>query len=98
MLTIAAVRDPTDRVAVEAEVATAQRQRAIAEDHDRIASELHDTVIQQLFAVGLRLQGLPARMADEHAVSVVNQAVDAIDGTIAEIAARSHHWCSSLAS
>ena len=39
---------------------------ALVEDRERIAADLHDTVIQRLFATGLRLQGT-ARLAEEPA-------------------------------
>jgi len=35
------------------------QELAIVEDRDRIAMDLHDTVIQQLFAIGLSLRGRP---------------------------------------
>ena len=57
-MTFAAVRDVTSRVESEELLADANRRRALAEDHDRIARDLHDTVIQELFGVGLGLQGL----------------------------------------
>lgn len=84
-LTLAAVRDLTARMAVEVDRAREQRLRAIADDHDRIARDLHDSVIQHLFAVGLRLQGLPARVDDPAVTRVVNESVDAIDSVIARI-------------
>jgi signal transduction histidine kinase len=34
---------------------------AQAEDHDRIAGDLNDHVIQELFALGMKLQGQAAR-------------------------------------
>lgn len=40
------------------------RQLDVIEDRDRIARDLHDTVIQRLFATGLSLHGA-ARMAEE---------------------------------
>ena len=43
------------------ERAQAQRDRsmiAVLEDRDRIARDLHDLVIQRLFATGLQLQGM----------------------------------------
>ena len=56
-MTFAAVRDVTSRVESEELLADANRRRTLAEDHDRIARDLHDTVIQELFGVGLGLQG-----------------------------------------
>ena len=62
------------------------RQRlAMLEDRDRIGRELHDVVIQRLFAVGLGLQGT-SRLADRPDVSArLDQAVDDLDATIMDI-------------
>lgn len=87
---LTAIRDLSDRMAVESARADAERRRSIAEDHDRIARELHDTVIQHLFALGLRLQGLPALLSDEHAIRVVNESVDTIDEVIGQVRSSIH--------
>ena len=81
----AAVRDLSDRVAHEQALAEAHRRRAIAEDHDRIAKDLHDSVIQRLFALGLGLQGLPARIEDPRVADRVSAAVDTLDDIIHDI-------------
>jgi signal transduction histidine kinase len=61
------------------------RSVAVFEDEERIARDLHDSVIQQLFAVGMSLQsGL--RLIDNPAVMVrQQQAIDDIDTTIRRI-------------
>jgi PAS domain S-box-containing protein len=53
-------------------------------DHERIARDLHDNVIQRLFAVGLSLQGLLPLM-EGPVLDRVTSAVDAIDEVIREI-------------
>jgi signal transduction histidine kinase len=58
---------------------------ALFEDRDRIARDLHDLVIQRLFATGMSLQGTTALMSDAEAVHRVEQAVDALDETIRDI-------------
>jgi two-component system, NarL family, sensor histidine kinase DevS len=58
---------------------------ALFEDRDRIARDLHDLVIQRLFATGMSLQGATALLRDSEAASRVEQAVDALDETIKEI-------------
>jgi signal transduction histidine kinase len=55
------------------------------EDRDRIARDLHDQVIQRLFATGMSLQSATARMGDTEAGHRVQQAVDALDETIRDI-------------
>ena len=57
------------------------RELALLEDRERIARDLHDTVIQCLFATGLRLQGA-ARLAQLPEVEDrIIQAVDDLDLT-----------------
>ena len=58
---------------------------ALFEDRDRIARDLHDLVIQRLFATGMSLQGSSGLIADPEAANRVRQAVDALDETIRDI-------------
>lgn len=60
---------------------------AILEDRERIARDLHDTVIQRLFATGLSLQGtLRLVQADpDIAVQRIESAVDELDLTVKHI-------------
>lgn len=62
------------------------RRLAVLEDRDRIGRDLHDLVIQQLFAVGLSLQGA-SRLGGQPEVAAarVAAAVDDIDATIKDI-------------
>lgn len=58
---------------------------ALYEDRDRIARDLHDLVIQRLFALGLSLQGA-ARLAERpEVVALLEQTVDDLDATIRDI-------------
>lgn len=62
-----------------------QQRLALFEDRDRIGRDLHDLVIQRLFAVGLGLQSL-SRLADRPEVSSrLAVAVDDLDATIKDI-------------
>jgi signal transduction histidine kinase len=62
-------------------------QLTILEDRDRIARDLHDLVIQRLYATGMSLQGtLPMTTRPEVAERIRN-AVDAMDDTIKDIRA-----------
>jgi two-component system, NarL family, sensor histidine kinase DevS len=56
----------------------------IVSEHERIARDLHDTVIQRLFGLGMGLQGAQ-RLADEQVGERIRSAVDAIDEVIREI-------------
>ena len=60
------------------------RRSAVFEDRDRVARDLHDTVIQRLFALGLTLQGLAARLPSEIA-NKLGGTVTEIDGVIAQV-------------
>jgi signal transduction histidine kinase len=56
----------------------------LAEDHERIARDLHDTVIQRLFAAGLTLQSLISVMPDS-ARAKVERIIDDQDDAIREL-------------
>jgi signal transduction histidine kinase len=58
---------------------------AVLEDRDRIAMDLHDTVIQQLFAIGLSLQGTARMIRDPEPANRLQAAVDDLDMTIKQI-------------
>ncbi|TDW77267.1 GAF domain-containing sensor histidine kinase [Kribbella pratensis] len=69
--------------------ARAQRDRdmlAVLEDRDRIARDLHDLVIQRLFATGLQLQGMHRLVRPEHQQRL-SRAVEDIDATIHDLRA-----------
>jgi signal transduction histidine kinase len=68
-----------------ADARAGQQYLAALEDRDRIARDLHDHVIQRLFAVGLGLQSTAAR-ANESAIRArLTQAVEELDETIRQI-------------
>ena len=72
-------------VAVELARARADQVRlAQAEDHERIAGDLHDHVIQELFALGMKLQGQAAR-SDPATAARVNGYIDTLDEVIKKI-------------
>ncbi|RSS81892.1 GAF domain-containing sensor histidine kinase [Streptomyces sp. WAC06614] len=69
-------------------MAEAQRDRerlAVFEDRDRIARDLHDLVIQRLFATGMMLESAQRRSVVPEVVDGVGKAVDELDVTIQEI-------------
>ena len=61
------------------------RKHAVLQDRERIARDLHDTVIQRLFATGLSLQALSRRANDVEVSERIQQAVDELDDTIRDI-------------
>lgn len=81
---VASVRDITDWLRAEEALSDADRRRAIAEDHERIARDLHDTVIQELFAIGMALQAVHAEASDR-VRDRIGRAVDSLDDTIRQI-------------
>jgi signal transduction histidine kinase len=62
-----------------------QRLLDVFADRDRIARDLHDHVIQRLFATGLQLQGTLRRATDPDVRSRLEGAVEALDTTVREI-------------
>lgn len=58
---------------------------AILQDRDRIARDLHDLVIQRLYATGMSLQGAVPLLTRPEAADRVSSAVDALDETIRDI-------------
>jgi signal transduction histidine kinase len=62
-----------------------QRQLDLLADRDRIAGDLHDHVIQRLFATGMSLQGGIRRITDPEARRRVITAVEQLDQTVQEI-------------
>jgi PAS domain S-box-containing protein len=82
---IAIVRDITERREAMAELQRVNEELALVDDRERIARDLHDTVIQRLFAVGLSLQGALGAANDERLTARIETAIDEIDGTIRDI-------------
>ncbi|MFE1228869.1 GAF domain-containing sensor histidine kinase [Streptomyces sp. NPDC059442] len=69
-------------------MADAQRDRerlAVYEDRDRIARDLHDLVIQRLFATGMMLESAQRKSIVPAVRDGVGKAVDELDVTIQEI-------------
>jgi signal transduction histidine kinase len=62
-----------------------ERTRGVLEDRDRIARDLHDKIIQRVYAVGMGLHGA-LRLDDlDRLRERVSTAVDELDETIAEL-------------
>lgn len=75
------------QVAFALELAEAQEQRdrvRLLEERDRIARDLHDHVIQRLFAIGMSLQHASIQVPGDTAV-VLRESVDEIDDAIRQI-------------
>ncbi len=62
-----------------------QQRLAVLEDRDRIARDLHDHVIQRLFAAGLSAQSLAVTADDSAARARLDRLVSDLDDTIGQI-------------
>jgi signal transduction histidine kinase len=62
-----------------------RQELAVVSDRDRIARDLHDLVIQRLFATGMHLQGVRMLADRPDFVDRLDKAVDDIDLTIKDI-------------
>lgn len=66
--------------------ASEDRQRlAVYQDRDRIARDLHDLIIQRLFATGMGLQATMARVEDPSLHNKLSSYVDDLDATIHDV-------------
>lgn len=61
------------------------RELTLSEERERLARDLHDTVIQRLFGVGLALQVTLGSELDDASRKRINGALDDLDATIHEI-------------
>jgi len=84
---ISVVRDISERVEIEERLRQAGEEVRLLEDRDRIARDLHDKVIQRLFAEGMSMQALIGRVStqDTDTASRMEVVVDELDETIREI-------------
>ncbi|MCW2739898.1 MAG: histidine kinase [Blastococcus sp.] len=77
-----------DETALALDLAARQqvaRRLDVFEDRDRIARDLHDHVIQRVFAAGLSLQSVLPRIEDAEAAGRVQSAVGQLDATVRDI-------------
>jgi signal transduction histidine kinase len=81
---VAIVRDITDRLEAERQLQVAEQELSVLEDRERIARDLHDTVIQRLFAAGMSLQAVAAQPGPD-VESRVTGVIDELDETIRDI-------------
>ena len=65
------------------------QRMAVVEERERIGKDLHDGIIQSIYAVGLSLEDVPELVEDEagrtDAVARVDRAIDALNLVIADI-------------
>ena len=78
-------RDVSERLESEARLHQAEQHLRVVEDRERIARDLHDIVIQKLFAAGMTIQSVSARTDDPVHGRRLASVVDDLDDTIREI-------------
>ncbi|RFA08087.1 hypothetical protein B7R54_01805 [Subtercola boreus] len=73
-------------VAMQLGRARGDRQKlALLEDRGRIARDLHDHVIQEIFGAGLELQSIAGRVQNESLAERIEQTVASLDASISQI-------------
>lgn len=82
---VAIVRDVTERLRAESVLRTTSDLLTLAGERERIARDLHDTVLQRLFGLGLELQATAIRAQHDALTDRIEHAVDEIDLIIREI-------------
>ena len=96
---VSAIRDPQDRLLgyavvlsdlterrrTEHELAVARTDQEVLAERERIARDLHDLVIQRLFASGMSLQGALNRTLPQDLATRIATVVEDLDATIIEI-------------
>jgi PAS domain S-box-containing protein len=85
---VAAAENLADQVALALKLETARETRerlVLVADRERIARDLHDLVIQRLFAIGMMLQGAARLVGADPVGARIDSAVDDLDATIREI-------------
>jgi signal transduction histidine kinase len=84
------LRSFTDYAALTLDRGQAMSERedlAVISDRERIARDLHDVVIQRLFATGMQLQAAAIRVADDDVRRRVERSVADLDATIRDVRA-----------
>jgi PAS domain S-box-containing protein len=82
--TVGIAFDISERRRAEEEMRRNREALQLTAERERIARDLHDTVIQRLFATGMSLEAMAASLA-EPAAGRVHRAVTDLDDTIREI-------------
>jgi two-component system, NarL family, sensor histidine kinase DevS len=86
LATQAGVAVENARLMEETQRAERERRRLeVLEERERIAKELHDGVIQSLFAVGMGLQGTASRAQDAEVAHQIEAAVEEVDRAIRDL-------------
>ena len=68
-----------------AQAQTVREQLTLMADRERIARDLHDHVIQRLFATGMALQAAANSVSDSRVLDRINDSVEELDATIRDV-------------
>jgi signal transduction histidine kinase len=79
------VRDISERLDAEERLWRAEQDLRLFEDRERIARDLHDIVIQRLFAAGMAVQAVQSRTQDPTHSQRLASVVDELDQSVREI-------------
>ncbi len=82
------VSDFADHAAIALTLAAARRyarERTVLADRERIARDMHDQIIQRVFAVGLDLHGVIGRLNSPELAARVTRSVDELQAVIDDI-------------
>jgi len=78
-------RDVTDRAALAEERERLAAEREVVDELERVARDLHDTVIQRLFALGMSLQAVYHDARVERVADRIATTVEGLDDVIRDI-------------
>jgi PAS domain S-box-containing protein len=81
----AVLRDVSERLRADAELAAARAQQQVLAERDRMARDLHDSVIQRLFAAGMALQGAAVLAGKSQMSARIDIVIEELDTSIEEI-------------
>lgn len=84
---VAVARDISDRLKTEQLVGEQRAQALVMADRSRLARDLHDTVIQQIFATGMGLQSIRPLIENVLAGTQVDDTIAELDQTIRDLRA-----------
>ena len=82
---LASFADQTALALDRAQALSDRAELAVISDRERIARDLHDVVIQRLFATGLQLQAIRSVAVNPEVSTRIDQTVDDLDLTIRDI-------------
>ena len=79
------IKDFARQVNIALEYGSRVRELAVLEDRERIAQDLHDLVIQRIFAAGLSLQVAAQMSTEPQLAGRLSEVSGVLDGAIAEL-------------